>query len=360
MKKSIITATLIAVLATVWVLSGMMADKGDATQAPQAILQAQEDAVFKVRVKTLKAQSYTQSINVTGRSRASRNVHLSAELNGKVEKINYREGANVIGGEVIAVLDKRDRKARVTEAKFRLKQKELEYNAAESLETRGFNSRIRLAQAKADLEQAQADLEQAQKDYENTEILAPFDAVIFERQIEEGDFASTGQELFHLVDLDPMQIIASVTEQEVQGIKVGAVVKVAFLDGDMHEGTVTYVAPASDEATRTFEVKMELPNPANKLRQGLTAKVTIPLDTYSAYKISPSVLSLNDDGDLGVKLVDAENKAAFYPVRVLSDYPKYMWVDGLPEQINLITVGQDFVQDGQEVEVITSTEDGLL
>lgn len=360
MKQSVIIALAIAILSFLWVLSGSFVGQEDVLQTEASKEASAEVVLPSVRYKSLSAENYTHHIQVTGRSKASRVARLSAELDGKIEKITYREGAVVQKGEVLASLDKRDRKARVSEAKFRLKQKELEYNAAKSLETKGFNSKIRLAQTKADLEQAQADLEQAQENYENTEILSPFDAVIFERQAEEGDFVSKGQELFHLVDLDPLEVVAFVTEHEVQAIRKGTTVNVEFLKGGIHEGIVTFVTPAANESTRTFEVKMAIPNKNNDLRQGLTAKVTIPVSTYSAYKISPSVLSLNDDGEIGVKLVSDENKAVFYPVEILADYPRFMWIGGLPENVKLITVGQDFVKDGQAVSPIESKDDGLL
>ena len=84
------------------------------------------------------------------------------------------------------------------------------------------------------------------------------------------------------------------------------------------------------------------------------------VDEKKAHRISPSVLSLNDVGQIGVKIVNAQNRVQFVPVTILSDTSDYMWILGLPDNVRLITVGQDFVSHGQTVRPVVADGDGLL
>ena len=69
-----------------------------------------------------------------------------------------------------------------------------------------------------------------------------------------------------------------------------------------------------------------------------------------AQKISPSLLTLDADGVVGVKIVDEFNRVVFYPVELAISKPDGVWVTGLPETARIITVGQGYVAVGQEVE----------
>ena len=133
-----------------------------------------------------------------------------------------------------------------------------------------------------------------------------------------------------------------------------------FYNGDTIMGKVSYIAPVADPATRTFRVEISTPNPDYSIKDGLTAKVRISVEKKRHTKSHPLFLSLNDVGQIGVKIVDAQNKVQFVPVTILSDTSDYMWIRGLPDNVRLITVGQDFVSHGQTVRPVAADGDGLL
>jgi multidrug efflux system membrane fusion protein len=72
--------------------------------------------------------------------------------------------------------------------------------------------------------------------------------------------------------------------------------------------------------------------------------------------ISPSVLALADDGTIGVKVVDDDDVVRFLPITIVADRPDGIWVAGIPDKARLITVGQDFVVDGETVKPVTVAE----
>ena len=71
--------------------------------------------------------------------------------------------------------------------------------------------------------------------------------------------------------------------------------------------------------------------------------------------ISPAILTLNDDGELGLRGVNDDQITVFYPVTVLGGGDDGIWVGGLPDSVRIITVGQDYVTDGQKVEPVLKT-----
>jgi multidrug efflux system membrane fusion protein len=360
--SSKLIAVLIAFVAFIWIGTGLLFGGGaQETDPPPTATQAQtEKNLVEVRVRELEARPYDEDVVVTGRSRASRYVAMAAETDGQVIEILKEEGDTVTKGDILARLELRDRKARAEEAEKRLQQREIEFNAAQKLETQGFNSRVRLAQAKADLEEAKAMLEQARVELAKTDITAPYDSVISIQHIEIGDYVTAGGALFDIVALDPIELVGFVSERRVQHLKLGTEAEAIFLNGDTLTGTLTYIAPAADPQTRTFRVIMSAPNPELAVKEGLTAEVHIPVSARQAHEISPAILSLNTQGQVGVKIVNGEDKVEFVPVRILSDKAGSMWITGAPNKARFITVGQDFVIEGQTVKPVPADGDGLL
>lgn len=361
MSSSKIIAAVIAVLAFGWIASGFLLPKADAPTATKADTpQASAEQVIQVRVRELEAQDFSDDVIVTGRTQASRAVDLRAETSGQIEELLKQEGMPVAEGDILAKIEIRDRSAKLREAKERVNQRQIEFNAAKSLEGKGFNSKVRLAQARADLENARAELKEAEIELANTVIKSPFDGVVYEQEIEQGDFVDVSNKLFSVVDLNPIELVGFVSERHVEAIRPGSTAAAEFLNGQILEGTVSYIAPAANPDTRTFRVEISAPNEDAVIKEGLTAKLRIPVQSKKAHKISPSVLSLNDEGRVGVKIVNAQDKTEFVPITILSDREDSMWIHGLPDKVRLITVGQDFVGENQKVNPVKADGDGSL
>jgi multidrug efflux system membrane fusion protein len=150
------------------------------------------------------------------------------------------------------------------------------------------------------------------------------------------------------VELDPMLFVGAVPEARIGLAKTGLAASVTTITGQTIEGKVSYIASIADAATRSFPVEIELPNTDGSLRDGITATATVNLGTAPAHMLPQSVLTLDDDGVLGVRTV-TDNVVAFYPVTILKDTREGVWVSGLPPKVDVITVGQEYVQDGQKV-----------
>ncbi len=354
MKKSYFIAILITICAALWIGSGFIVSNDTITGAEQAGTDQKPDEkkVMKVQVQTVSPQNYTKSISSNGRSQASKNIIVRAEAEGLITEIIANEGDAIETGAEIIKIDVREKRERVRESRELVKQRKIEYDAAKKLIKQGFASDVRLAQTQSAYESARASLTRAQIDLDKTIVKAPFDGILGKRHVDIGDYVRIGDPLSELVDLNPLEITVFLNEKEIIQLKKGAKATLTFINGEKRDGFVKFIAPAADEDSRTFRVDVEIDNEDMSLPAGLTAQVDIEVRSKQAYQIPPSILTLNDAGDVGVKVVSNENKAVFTPITIIDDSPSSMWVTGLEGDVRVVTVGQDFLVPGQVVEAV--------
>lgn len=354
MNKSVITALVLAVLAVGWVLTGQFGSERPHAEE-QAAAPSAPSQKMKVRVAEVSAIAHTENVNVTGRTEASRKVELRAETEGQVTDVYKQRGDRVSEGEPIAKIRADDRPARLAEARASLRQRQIEFNAADKLTERGFRSETEKAAAQARLDAARAVVEQMELDIARTTFRAPFDGTVEAGHVEKGDYVKVGDVTAMVVDLDPILVVGNISERQVGTVKEGMTGTVTLIDGSEHTGIVRFVSSVSEPSTRTYRAELEVANPDLRIRDGLTAQISIPVSNTMAHFVTPSVLTLNDDGIVGVKTVEPDNKVVFRPVDIIADEPDGVWLGGLPETIRLITVGQEFVIDGEDVIPVEGT-----
>lgn len=356
-KTSYFIAVSIAVAATAWVISGQLT--GHDSVAPAAATSAaalpSEPPLARVRVREQTAEPRIVEIVLRGQTVANRQVELRAETRGKVIAVPADKGATLRTNDIIARLSDDDRQAHLAQSKALLAQRQIEYGNAQKLSKKGYRPETDVAETLAQLEEAKAALTSMEIDIGYTAIRVPFDGVIEERAVEIGDFVDVGDAVATIVDLDPMLVVGHVTEQDVVKIKVDMPGEARLVTGETVSGKVRFVGSTADAQTRTFRVELEVPNPERRVVQGLSAELRLPVAELPAYRVSPAILALTDDGRIGVKTVNAENIVEFHAVQIIGDGPDGVWLTGLPERARLITVGQDFVLAGQEVEPVPET-----
>jgi multidrug efflux system membrane fusion protein len=151
-----------------------------------------------------------------------------------------------------------------------------------------------------------------------------------------------------------MLFTASVPEAKIQYARLGLSAKVTTVTGDIADGKVTYIGATADDATRSFPVEIEMANIDQKLRDGITATAVVAVGSAPVQVIPQSALTLDDNGVLGIRTVETGSKVAFHAVTILKDTRDGVWIVGLPPKINVITVGQEYVQPGQIVDAKTA------
>ena len=181
-----------------------------------------------------------------------------------------------------------------------------------------------------------------------TEVKAPFTGYI-ERIIKPGNFLERGQICATIIKLDPISFFAGVPEYDINKVRVNQKINLELVTGDRIAGNLTFVSKSASPDTRTFRVGSMIKNPDGFIKDGLTANMSIEIDKVKAHKISPSILLLNDEGKLGIRIIKQDIFAQFIEIIILEDSEEGLWVTGIPETVEIIIQGQGFVEDGQEV-----------
>lgn len=352
-------AVVIAIAAVGWIASGVLAPS-PATGDEATAQETEQVQMARVRVATFKSEKISDTLRLQGRTEADRRVTISAETSGTIEELFVDRGTTVEAEQVIARLDIDDREARVASAKALLVQRETEFEAARRLNAKGYRGDVDLSQAQAALDAAQAELELAMIERDRTIVSAPFAGVMFERDVELGDFVDRGDPIAYVVDLSVITAVGQVSERNLGNIRLGQPAQLRTLAGRSIEGTVSYVGTVADSTTRTFAVEVDVPNTDRALIEGVTVELNIPMEQLTAHSITPAILTLADDGTLGVRGVDETDHVVFYPVQILRDGLESVLVGGLPDEVRLITVGQEFVQEGQQVVPVDDGSTGAL
>lgn len=340
----------IVLVVVIWLVTGLFAgDEEQAVVGEKPQMTAPDNAV---RVRTQSAEAVMRTIVVNGKTAPARIVHLAAETDGRVEFIGAERGASLEKGDVIVRLDERDRSARLAQAEATVRQREVEYEGRSRLKTESYVSEAQLQEAVALLETAKTELTRAKLDLNYMTIRAPFAGALQARSVEVGDFLSRGDPVATFVDNRTIIVSANVSEFDARFVDVGKEAAASLATGETVRGRIRYVAPVADEATRTFEVELEVDNRDGALRAGGTAELQIPAEQVLAHRISPSLLTLDDAGNVGVKTIDAEGRVEFVVADIALSTNDGVWLAGLPETATIITVGQGYVAHGALVDAV--------
>jgi multidrug efflux system membrane fusion protein len=170
-----------------------------------------------------------------------------------------------------------------------------------------------------------------------------------DRLVEVGDYLGIGDPVAVVVDLDPLLAVAQLSEREAAAVRQDVEGRARLVTGDVVDGRVRYVSAVGSAGTRTFRLELEVQNDGNRIPGGLTLEINLPVASVDAHRMSPAALTLDDDGVVGVKTVDAQNIVRFHPAELVAGGESGVWIGGLPTEVTIITVGQEFVLPGQTV-----------
>jgi len=342
-----LSAVFIAIGMAIWLFSGELAS--NIAIADDNISSATTTRIPHVRAVRSEADVKHLYLEVSGQTRANRIVQVKAEVFGRVEGVPAIKGTVVKKGDVLCKIAIDTRKSDLAKAIADLKSARLEFDGILDLKRQGLQSDINVARAEAALESSRADSKRAELALAKTMIIAPFDGVVETQSVEIGDFLNVGQNCATLMEIDPVLIVGQVAEKSIGGIKLGGLVTVTLISGDTLEGEVSFIGRSPDSATRTYPIEVTVNHPGDDIRAGLSAQMKVPVGMAPAHLISSASLVLNDDGVMGVRIVDGNNVVHFEPVVILSETTRGVWVSGLSERVNLITIGHEEVFEGQVV-----------
>ena len=341
-------ALIIFGLLCLWLFSGMSSNAQD----PAAKSSKSDSApVAEVRTRLYRAENVNREVVLYGRTEPDRLASVRAEVEGKIADVMVAEGEAVKSGQPLLKIEENDIRQQLDAAKSLLDQRNLELKGARSLGQKGYQSEVALAQAKSAVDDAVARIEQLQLRLQKTVIRAPFDGVMNKRHVELGDYVREADMLATVVDLDPLVISANVSEQHIDKISLEQEAVGRMLSGQQITGTIRYISQVSNQGTNTFPIEVAVANPDSALRAGISTEVVLPLKKTLAIKITPAAMALDQQGNLGVKAVE-QNVVRFVPIDIVKSDAEGVWLSGLGEQAQIITLGHGYVNHGDKVNAV--------
>ena len=290
-RQTYITSFITLVIAILWMLSGMLADDEFEVKT-----KTQLETISSVTVLNSTAAEKAKKIKVSGTTEADKLIKIRAEASGTVVSRPVKQGQFVKKDQLICQL----------------------YNAGRT---------------------------------SYPKVKAPFDGYLETFSVKEGDYLNTGAVCATIIDPDPMRLIGEVSEKEINFVKVGAKAVAELISGKEVEGVVSFVSTSANKGTRTFRVEIDVKNSDRSIRDGVSAQIAIEGDTILAHKISPSILMLGEAGELGIRTVNEVDQVEFKKIEILEDSMEGIWITGLPKNTRIITIGQEYVFQGQTVNV---------
>lgn len=349
LNRGHILALILIFILSSWLIIGLSSETEEYINPRPLVL---NQGLRKVQVERMQGTLVERSIIISAKTAANRSVELKSEIRSKVKAIHKQKGQRVKQGDLIVELDARDWPARVTQATASLRQYTLEFDSAKKLVKKGLYNEAQLAQAETALANANADLTNARINLKASRITAPFDGIVDQRYVELGDYVKENTEIVKILDFSPYLVVGHVAEKDASFINIGDRAQATLVTGDTIEGIIRFIAAEADAQTRTFPIEMEVINPSGSMTSGLTAKLRVPQPKQFAHEISPALLILDDQGHLGLKGITPDNKVIFHGIDILKAENTGIWITGLEEETQVITVGQGFVVYGEEVQPV--------
>ncbi|MGG7565702.1 efflux RND transporter periplasmic adaptor subunit [Rhodovulum sp. DZ06] len=351
----LLMAALVCIGLYFWIVHPTDAQETGGADGPAAA-EAQAQPPVKVVAFQSVARPVESALILRGRTEAHRNVSVRAETSGLVVSEPSRAGAKVSRGDLLCRIEEGSRQAQLAQARAALAQARVDNDAAQKLSERGYAAETTAMARLAQLEAATAAVRQIELDIQRLEMRAPFDGVLESDTAELGALLRAGDQCAQVIALDPIEIVGYAPETDVDKVEAGMPARARLVSGREVDGIVTFVSRAADQQTRTFRIEVSARNPDGKIRDGMTAEIWIPLQGRTAHLAPQAALTLNNAGTLGIRAA-VDGKAKFMPVTILRDEAEGVWLTGLPDEVNIIYVGQEYVSDGRAIDATISTWD---
>lgn len=335
----------------------------------------------EVFVTTPVVQPVTNYEDFTGRTDAAAAVEVRARVTGHLQKILFKDGADVQAGELLFTIDPAlyqaafdKAKASLALAEARLARVSKDYARITELASRTAVSQGELdliagdkAEAEASVGVAQADLRLAKENLNYTEIRAPFAGRISRRLLDVGNLVTADVTvLTTIVTLDPIQAYFDVDERTLlrlrRLVRNGSLpmaadgqarVQIGLADEDSYSltGVVDFVDNQLDPGTGTLRVRAEVANPYHLLSPGLFVRIRFPTSVPHEAILVPEQAIGTDQGQKFVYVVNAESKVVYRSVKLGQLFDDLRVVEeGVQPQDRIIVSGIQRVRPGVKVQ----------
>jgi membrane fusion protein (multidrug efflux system) len=315
-------------------------------------------ALLPVEIKEMTPEFFARYFEVTGVIEALKDAYISPEINGQIQKVSVQRGSRVKKGDLILKLNSDVIEKSVDEIETSLELAKRIFSKQEELWEQNIGSELQYLEAKNAMQSLQARLATLEKQMEMAHVSAPFSGIIDDIMVKEGELASPGNPLVHLVNLSNMRVSANISEAYLSSLSKGDLVELRFpaYPEDLLKAGVTRLGEVIDPQTRTFTLEVELKNPREKLKPNMLTSVRIQDYKNNSSLVVPSNILRQDFNGTFLFRISDENGSSkaqkVYVKRGITVQDQTMITEGISAGDLVITKGFNLVSEGTPVRII--------
>jgi len=312
------------------------------------------DPPVTVEVMTVESRLLSDVATFSGQFDAEFSVVIKAEIEGRIESIEFEEGENVEKGDLLVRLRNDPQKANLREAIANRSLAHSEFDRTQQLVTHDAISKAKKDRVAAELEVANARVDRARAALERTELRAPFAGVVGFRQVDRGDSISEEDPIVRIDAIDRLQLSFSTSDHAVafagKGMHVEA--RVAPYPGEIFPGEIFVMSPTLDPATRRVILKAWVNNDGHRLRPGMFADLDLEVGRREAAIAVPESAIVFDHQGTFVWRVTADDLSERVPIETGLRAAGIVEVTmGLHPGDVIVTAGTHKVSEGDKIAV---------
>ena len=304
-----------------------------------------------VSVITQVVQSSPREVaeEVVGSVRTKVRSVIEAKVSGKISSMPVVLGQKVSAGDLLAQIDAQEIYARYEQAKAQREQALKDLDRMTALVQKQVSSRQEYDAAEAKFKVADATVREAMTMMGYAKVTAPFDGIVARKLADVGDLAAPGKPLLEIEDRGTLRFEADVPEALIGEVASGQKIRVAIpAIGKNFESVVVEVSPTADSASRTFLIKLEMPQDA-QLRAGQFGRAAIPVGRAESIRVPASAVVQRGQMEVAFVVSDGVSKLRLVKTGKKSDGETEI-LSGLVPGDKVVLEGVAGLVDGQRVE----------
>lgn len=315
---------------------------------------AQERPVVKVQTEIASAGNSYKAVPYVGNVEANSTTSASFATAGTIKRVYVEEGQRVGKGQLIAEIDATNLNTALRSSEAVLRQAQDAYERMKFLHDSNSLPEIQWVEAQSKLQQAQAAVDMAKRNLADARLTAPVSGTVGTQIAHAGETAMPGQPVVTILDINTVKVNISVPEKELAGINTNSpcTISVAALGGKQFTGHKIVKSVQSNPMTHTYEVSIDVANPAHDLLPGMVCDVTFASESRNVISV-PVTAVMKGTGNQLYVWVNQGGVAKRRNVETGNAYgSRVEIISGLQDGDNVIVKGMQKLSEGSKVQAI--------